>query len=314
MSEVGRYAPSPTGTLHLGNLRTALAAWAATRARQGRFLLRIEDLDGPRCRPEFEARQLDDLRLLGIDWDETPIRQSERSQIYQARLMELKKYRLAYPCFCSRRDIAEVLSAPHGPGGSAYPGTCAELDPWIAADRIDRGDQHCWRLRVGSAPSSFFDAFAGPYQAQLAATSGDFVIRRADGLFAYQLACAVDDAESGVTEVVRGADLLDSGARQAHLLQSLGLPVPRYRHIPLMLGPDGRRLAKRIGSEDLTGLLQRGFDVTAIRSYLAWTLGLCAPGDRLTMSEVVARWDWARIPRSDVHHDESVLATFRPTH
>jgi len=308
---VGRYAPSPTGALHLGNLRTAVAAWASARARGGRFLLRVEDLDVARCKPEFLERQLADLRLLGIDWDEPALVQSERTAIYTAHLERLDSFRLVYPCFCSRREIAESASAPHG-ATPIYAGTCTHLPRTESMARIANGAQHCWRMRVEAAPTLFFDGFAGECPLDLKADGGDFVVRRADGLFAYQLACALDDALSGVTEVVRGRDLLDSGARQAWILDRLGLPVPRYLHIPLFLGPEGGRLSKRIGSEDFSGFLARGFDATALRSYLAWTLGLCAPGERITMADIVTRWSWRHVPREDFRHDESVLATFRP--
>jgi glutamyl-tRNA synthetase len=307
----GRYAPSPTGALHLGNLRTAVAAWCSARARGLRFLLRIEDLDGPRCRPGHEATQLEDLRQLGIDWDEPPLRQSERSAVYTAHLERLVALRLAYPCFCSRREIRESVSAPHGPAGAAYPGTCARLDPAEAAARIARGDQHCWRLRVDQAPATFFDAFVGEVPIDLRAAGGDFVIRRADGLFAYQMACAVDDALSGVTEVVRGDDLLDSGARQAYLLACLRLPVPLYRHLPLVHAADGTRLAKRLGSQDLRGLLARGHDLGAIIGWMAWSLGHAEPGERLDLPALAARWDWRRVPRTPVAWDEQTLAAWR---
>jgi glutamyl-tRNA synthetase len=308
----GRYAPSPTGTLHLGNLRTAVAACLSARSRSNRFLLRIEDLDGPRCRPEFVVRQLDDLAALGIRWDEEPLRQSDRAPVYTEHFQRLVDRRLVYPCFCSRKEIQEALSAPHGPAASAYPGTCAAI-PWPEAQRrIDAGEQHGWRLRVQQAPKSFLDGFAGEVPLDLARDGGDFIVRRADGLLAYHFACAVDDALSGVSEVLRGADLLDSGLRQAHLLACLGLPVPRYCHIPLMLGPDGRRLAKRVGSEDLTGLLSRGHDLTAIASYLVYTLGAAGRGERLTLEQAVPRWDLARVPRHDIVFDEAELRHFAP--
>lgn len=308
---VGRYAPSPTGSLHLGNLRTALAAYLSTRARGGRFLLRIEDLDVHRCRPEFEERQLADLTALGIEWDDPPIRQSDRGELYAHKLEQLADRRLAYPCFCSRKDVAEALSAPHGPDGNAYPGTCRAIPPAVAMERIAAGERHSWRIRIDSAPATFFDAFRGEVSIDLAREGGDFVIKRADGIHAYQIACAVDDALSNVTEVLRGGDLLDSGARQAHILASLSLPVPRYLHIPMLMGPDGRRLAKRIGSEDLSGFLSRGFDAIAVRSYLAFSLGQISAGARPTMEELIRRWDIARVPKQDAVFRESELEAFR---
>ena len=308
----GRYAPSPTGSLHLGNLRTAVAAWASARARGGRFLLRIEDLDRGRCRPGFEARQLADLTELGMTWDEAPRRQSERDKVYANMLETLVYLRLAYPCFCSRKEIAETLSAPHGPSANAYPGTCRTITHADAEARLAAGERHSWRLRVDQAPPMFFDGFCGECAFDLTRDGGDFVLRRADGFFSYQLACAVDDAMSGVDEVVRGDDLLDSGARQAYLLACLGLPVPRYFHIPLLHGEDGRRLAKRIGSEDLQGFLGRGYDVPAVVGYLAHTLGQAAPGERLTLEQIAARWEPSRIPREAAVYRESDMQPFRP--
>lgn len=307
----GRYAPSPTGSLHLGNLRTAVAAWASARARGGRFLLRIEDLDRARCRTEFEARQLADLAALGMTWDETPLRQSERDGVYAEMLATLVHRRMAYPCFCSRKEIAETLSAPHGPSSNAYQGTCRNLPRAEAQARIDAGERHAWRLRIDQAPPTFFDGFRGEVAMDLTREGGDFVLRRADGFFSYQLACAVDDALSGVDEVVRGDDLLDSGARQAYLLACLGLPVPRYIHIPLLRGEDGQRLAKRIGSADLQGTLARGYDVSAVVGYLAFSLGQAAPGERLSLAQVAERWDPRRVPREPAIFREADLQPFR---
>lgn len=308
---VGRYAPTPSGALHLGNLRTAVAAWCSARARGGRFLLRVEDLDRQRCRPEWVERQLHDLRTLGIDWDAEPVHQSRRDGVYQEAFDTLLRRRLVYPCFCSRREIREALSAPHGPVGSAYPGTCAALGPSEAGARIAAGRQHCWRLRVGQAPKIFFDGFAGEAALDLEREGGDFVIRRADGLFGYQMACAVDDGLSGVTEVLRGDDLLDSGARQAYLLACLGLPAPRYAHIPLVRKEGGERLAKRQGSEDLSGYRNRGLDTAAVLSWIAWSLGLAERGERIDAPSLLpGRWDRRRIPREAFVLRDDDLAAF----
>ncbi|MDK2972958.1 MAG: glutamyl-tRNA synthetase [Candidatus Sumerlaeota bacterium] len=294
----GRYAPSPTGALHLGNLRTALAAWAFARSRGGRFLLRIEDIDTPRVQAGCEREQLRDLQALGIDWDGEPLRQSGRTSLYAEYTRRALEAGAAYPCFCSRKDIQLALSAPHAEEGTAaYPGTCRDLDAAEVARRLGEGRRHSLRLRVDRAPATFADGFAEEAPPPLAA-SGDFVIRRADGLFAYQLACAVDDALSGVTEVLRGDDLLDSGARQAWLLRCLGLPVPSYYHIPLMMDSGGGRLSKRAGSDDLSAYLAAGVDATAVRSYLAWTLGQCGPGERLTPAELASRFRLEAIPRT----------------
>lgn len=307
---VGRYAPSPTGALHLGNLRTAVAAWAHARASGGRFLLRVEDLDPPRVQPGSEAQQLADLRALGIDWDEPVLRQSERSAEYEEHFSRLARSGAAYRCFCSRRDVAEALSAPHAPADPLlrYPGTCAALDPAEAERRAEAGEQHCWRLRVEQAPADFVDAFAGSLERDCLRRAGDFVVRRADGLFAYQFACALDDGLSGVTHVLRGGDLLESGPRQAWVLGRLDLPAPEYLHIPLLRAADGRRLSKRDGDDDLAGLARRGLDASAVLGLLAATLGFAEPGERPVPMEIVRRFDLAAIPRGDFLLDEAFIA------
>ena len=291
MTPAGRYAPSPTGALHLGNLRTAVAAYASARTQGLAFLLRIEDLDLPRCRAEFEAQQLADLRALGIEWDATPLRQSERSAIYREHLEVLVAQDLAYPCFCSRKEVAQASSAPHAEGAEPpYPGTCAMLSRSEAEQRITAGRQHSFRLRVQAAPTNFTDAIIGECAINLTLDGGDFVLRRSDGLFGYQLACAVDDALSGVVEIVRGADLLTSGLRQSWLLQCLGLPVPRYAHLPLVHGPGGVRLSKRTGAEDLRGLAARGKAGPQVLGWIAHSFGIAEAHESLTMNEVLQRW------------------------
>ncbi|MCC5875230.1 MAG: tRNA glutamyl-Q(34) synthetase GluQRS [Candidatus Sumerlaeia bacterium] len=310
---VGRYAPTPSGTLHLGNLRTAVAAWCSIRSRGGKFLLRIEDLDRQRCSREMEERQLEDLAALGLDWDEEPFRQSDRDDVYHGQLKKLENYRLVYPCFCSRKDIREALSAPHAPMGNVYPGTCTSLSRDEAQARIANGEQHCWRLGTAQAPRFFFDAFMGQQAINIATDGGDFVVRRADGFYAYQLACAVDDALSGITEVLRGEDLVDSGARQAYLLTCLGLPVPRYLHIPLVVGSDGTRLAKRLGSQDLRGLAEDGHDIGTVLSWIGWSLGQLDFGERINHpGELLERWDVHRIPREQTVLREEDLRRFNP--
>lgn len=310
---VGRFAPSPTGALHLGNLRTALAAWLWTRHRGGRFLVRVEDLDAPRAKPGCEQRQLDDLRALGLDWDAEPWRQSQRAAVYEEFLEQLIAGGVAYPCFCSRKDVRAAASAPHGGDGVVpYPGTCRHRTREDVETRLARGEQHSLRVRFDVAQAMFDDEFAGAVSFELATREGDFVVRRADGIAAYQLACAADDALSGVTEVVRGGDLLDSGMRQHWLLEQLGFTPPRYAHLPLLRGADGRRLSKRDGDDDLTHYLANGFDAVAVVSYLACTLGQCAPGQRLTARELLARFDAARIPRHDATFDAELLTTFKP--
>jgi glutamyl-tRNA synthetase len=308
----GRYAPSPTGALHLGNLRTALAAWLDARSRRGRFLLRVEDLDTPRVRPGCAGQQLADLRAIGIDWDDEPWVQSRRAAEYARWFDRLPAPDRVYRCFCSRRDVQEALSAPHAdPGRTGYPNTCRALDHAAAGERAASGAQHCWRLRVPDEPVVVHDRLAGELAFDLGREGGDFVVRRADGLFAYQFACALDDALSGVTDVVRGADLLDSAARQTVVLESLGLAVPVYAHLPLMRGPDGRRLSKRDGDDDLRALAARGLDATGVAAYLGWTLGACARGERAAPAAMVARFDPDKIPRHEFTVTGGDLDAFR---
>ena len=280
------------------------------RSRGGRFLLRIEDIDRSRSRPQFEALQLADLHQLGIDWDEPPIRQSTRTEIYESALARLRSDGWLYPCFCSRRDLRESASAPHGDEEAIYPGNCRNLDPEDVATRKAAGAQWCERIRVGASPTRYADLLDARTVVDLRTNGGDFVVRRADGGHAYQLACAVDDLEQGVTEVLRGADLLASAQRQIWLMHCLGRRAPEYLHLPLMLGEDGRRLAKREGADDLKGWLVRGFDATAVRSYLAHTLGMVELGERLAPQDLPARWNPSRVPQGPVTLNIAVLRAF----
>lgn len=260
----GRYAPSPTGDLHLGNLRTAVVAWAAARAAGGRFLVRVEDIDTGRCRGVFVERQLADLAAVGIDWDGPVLRQSTRGERYAAALDRLP----TYPCWCSRREIREAASAPHGAPG-AYPGTCRRLAPGELAERAAArraaGLGPAIRLAAEVDSWTVRDLRAGEYRGRV----DDMVLRRADGDWAYNLAVVVDDAEQGVTQVVRGADLLASAPRQAHLATLLGHRPPEYLHVPLVLGPTGARLAKRDGAVTL-----RELDPARARAWIMASLGM----------------------------------------
>ncbi len=255
-----RFAPSPTGLLHRGHAASAMAAWRLARAAGGRFILRIEDIDSTRCRPEFESAILADLAWLGLDWDGPVWRQSERTPVYRAALDRLIEMGLAYPCFCTRADIAAAASAPHGPEGPVYPGTCRSLDAATRACRL-AAEPAAWRLDVAAAlarsgPLRWHDATQG-WQ-RVAVAEGDFVIARRDIGTAYALAVVVDDAAQGVTDVVRGQDLFTATHGQRLLQALLGLPTPRYHHHPLLLGADGRRLAKRDAGETLAALRAKG--------------------------------------------------------
>ena len=309
----GRFAPSPTGLLHLGNARTALLAWLWARSASGRFAVRIEDLDGPRCRPQLESGQLADLAWLGLDWDEGPsvepphqdtgphgpYRQSQRTALYREAVARLRERDLAYECFCSRAEVRSAArpseaSAPHGPAddGPRYPGTCAGLTRDQRAERA-RTRAPALRLRVPAGPVDFDDAIAGPQRFDPAAEVGDFVVQRADGLHAYQLAVVVDDAAMAVTQVLRGADLLPSTARQLQLYTLLGLRPPRFAHAPLLYGPSGpggapQRLSKREGADTLAGLRSGGADPRRVVAGLARSAGLDAGLDACTPSELIA--------------------------
>ncbi|RAL22262.1 tRNA glutamyl-Q(34) synthetase GluQRS [Lujinxingia litoralis] len=293
----GRYAPSPTGDLHAGNLRTALLAWLQARQAGARFILRIEDLDRPRVRPGSTEKLLADLRWLGLDWDEGPEQggpsgpylQSERLSLYQAALQRLQDRRRVYPCYCSRRDIAQAASAPHGPTGIIYPGTCRALSPAERAARQARRPERlpAWRLVVEERTIHFDDRVCGPQHQHLGREVGDFVLRRADDIFAYQLAVVLDDALMGITDVVRGDDLLDSTARQIALFEIFEQPAPRFWHVPLMRDATGERMSKRDGSDALDLLKDQGMDAPAVIGYLAESLGWVEPGQRLSAPELL---------------------------
>ncbi len=288
----GRFAPSPTGPLHLGSLRTALLAWLFARSQSARFLVRIEDLDPQRSRAEFERAQLDDLAALGLDWDEAPVRQSERTPLYEDALARLEAQGRLYPCFCTRAEIREAASAPHGelPEGS-YPGTCRALSQAEREHRLATGRPFALRLNAGGVRIEFEDRLRG----RCAAVVDDFVVRRADGVPAYQLAVVVDDAAQGVGEVVRGEDLVDSTPRQILLARLLGLPVPHYAHVPLVFGADGMRLAKRTRPPVLA---DRHEPPAATLALLAHTLGLALERDRVQRpAELLDEFEPGRLPR-----------------
>src|SRR3954463_8100709 len=253
----GRFAPSPTGTLHLGNLRTALLAWLFARSADARFLVRMEDLDTGRVRERFYDEQLHDLAALGLDWDGPIVRQSERLPLYADAVDRLRAEGLVYECWCTRAEVREAASAPHGdlPEG-AYPGTCLRLTSAERAEREASGRPPALRVRADAAQVTFEDRLAGTRAGGVA----DFVVRRNDGAYAYNLAVVVDDADQGIGEVVRGADLLETTPRQLLLARLLALPEPRYAHVPLMLGADGTRLAKRHGAVTLADRAAIGED------------------------------------------------------
>jgi glutamyl-tRNA synthetase len=290
----GRFAPSPTGPLHVGNLRTALLAWLFARSAGARFLVRVEDLDRSRVRPGMEEAQLADLRTIGLDWDGAVVRQSERMGLYEEAISRLDGEGLLYPCYCTRREIRAAASAPHGiPDSDRYPGTCRELTRAERAEREASGRAPAIRVRANAARISFEDRLLGSQEGE----TDDFVLRRNDGAPAYQLAVVVDDAEQGIGEVVRGADLADSTPRQILLARLLGLPAPRYAHVPLVLGPDGQRLAKRHGAVTLQDRAAHGEGPDEVLARMARSLGLAEPGERPGVEALLSRFDPEKLPR-----------------
>jgi glutamyl-tRNA synthetase len=288
----GRFAPSPTGDLHLGNLRTALAAWLVARASGAGFIVRMEDLDQVTASSAHEQRQLRDLASIGLDWDDAVVRQSERFDRYRDAIAALEADDLVYPCFCTRREIAAEIaaaaSAPHDddllvPDG-AYPGTCRDLPAHQRAERMAAGRRPALRLRASAAVVEVHDDVAGVVRGVV----DDVVLQRGDGVPAYNLAVVVDDAAQGVSQVVRGGDLLSSTPRQVLLQRLLGLPTPRYVHVPLVLGADGQRLAKRHGAVTLDDVAARGVTPSTVLRALAASLGVDVPDGVETAGQLLA--------------------------
>ncbi len=300
---VGRFAPSPSGRMHLGNIFSCLVTWLSTRSQGGRVALRIEDLD-TRCRQEWADALMRDLDWLGLTWDEGPIYQRDRIGRYEEALAKLEVAGLTYPCFCTRSEL-HAASAPHASDGTPiYAGTCRALSPAEVARKSELRAPAV-RLRVpglddGAGVVEFVDRAYGPRSEALAAECGDFLVRRSDGVFAYQLAVVVDDAEMGITEVVRGCDLLGSTPRQLYLQNLLGYVHPTYAHVPLLVAPDGRRLSKRDGDCGMDALHERFGTPEALLGWLAGTAGI-APSTEPRSAEELARlfsWDALR-----AHHE-----------
>jgi glutamyl-tRNA synthetase len=287
----GRFAPSPTGRLHLGNLKSALLGWAWARASKGEFLLRIEDLDRGRCRPEFTDFIFRDLEWLGLTWDGEVWKQSERTALYDAHLERLRSAGLAYPCWCTRAEVARAASAPHvGEEGPVYPGTCR--------GRVEApaGRTAAWRFRVAPGTTSVVDLVHGEVTQDVEHEVGDFVIRRNDGVASYQLAVVVDDALSGVNAVLRGDDLLGSTPRQARLQDALGFAHPQWAHVPLLMQPDGKRLAKREGTWTIEGLRAGGWSAERIIGVMAKWSGF-GDGTAMNADEFAAQFSLEKMSR-----------------
>ena len=293
---VGRFAPSPSGKMHLGNLFSFLLAWCAVRSAGGEMVLRIEDLDPQRTSAEFATLIRRDLLRFGLDWDREVPCQSTRTAAYDAAFEALEARGLIYPCYCSRSEV-HAASAPHlGQSEFVYAGTCRDLSP---EQRSAKKRPPAWRLRVPAEEWTVHDGLQGDYTELLSRDCGDFVLRRADGVYAYQLAVVVDDADNCVTQVVRGRDLLASTPRQMYLFSLLGKPAPEYYHVPLLLAPDGRRLSKRDGDLDLDTLLTR-FSPEEIIGALAHAAGLIEKNEAISASELAAEFDWNKVKKEDI--------------
>ena len=284
---IGRFAPSPSGRMHLGNVFSALLAWLSVRSAGGKMILRIEDLDPDRCRPEYAAQLRRDLEWLGLDWDEEQTPQSQRTEAYVEAFARLD----TYPCYCSRNEL-HAASAPHASDGAViYAGTCRDL---TAAERAARTRRPAWRVRVPDEEVSFVDGLQGEVRENLARECGDFILRRSDGVYAYQLAVVVDDAAGGVTEIVRGADLLRSTPRQLWLQTQLGFSHPHYYHVPLLCAPDGRRLSKREHDLDL-GVLRQTLTAGQLLGKLAFLAGLLDRPEAASAAELTREFDWTHV-------------------
>ncbi len=293
----GRLAPTPSGRMHLGNALSALLCWLSAKSQGGSLLLRIENLDLLRTSEEYTQSIQEDLRWLGLGWEEGPVFQSERGPFYKDCLRSLEEQDLLYPCYCSRAEL-HTASAPHESDGNyIYSGRCRSLSE---AERRAKNRPGALRVRVPNEVFSLVDGCQGPYAQNLARDCGDFILRRSDGVFAYQLAAPADDGAFGVTEVVRGRDLLPSAPRQIWLMQKLGYPAPHFCHLPMLLAADGRRLSKRDADLDLGALRKAGHRPQAILGLLAFLAGLLPKPEALTAAELLPLFSWEKVTRGDI--------------
>lgn len=294
---VGRFAPSPSGRMHMGNLWSCLLAWLSARSAGGGMVLRLEDLDPDRCRQAYCDQVMRDLEWLGLDWDGSPVYQSKRTELYRQAFQKLEQQGVIYPCFCTRAERL-AASAPHRSDGIAvYDGRCGRLTA-EEREKLAHTRRPAWRVRVPGEEVSFNDLLQGSFSENLAQDCGDFILRRSDGVYAYQLAVVVDDADMGVTQVVRGSDLLSSAPRQIWLQDRFGLPHPEYGHLPLLLAPNGRRLAKRDRDLEL-GRLQEEFTASELVGRLAFAAGLTDRPDPITPQELIPLFSWEKLPKED---------------
>ncbi len=295
---VGRFAPSPSGRMHMGNLWSCLLAWLSARSVGGRMVLRLEDLDPDRCRQEHCDQIMRDLEWLGLDWDGVPVYQSQRTELYRQAFQRLGQQGLIYPCFCTRAERL-AASAPHRSDGTAvYDGRCRSLS-LEEREALSQTRRPAWRVRVPEKAVAFRDLLQGDHKEDLRQDCGDFILRRSDGVFAYQLAVVVDDADMGVTQVVRGSDLLSSTPRQIWLQDQLGLPHPEHGHLPLLLAPDGRRLAKRDRDLEL-GQLQRQYPAPELIGQLAHAARLIDRPEAVSPLELLPLFSWEKLPKRDL--------------
>ena len=300
---VGRFAPTPSGRMHLGNVFAALIAWLSVKSRGGHLVLRMEDLDTQRTSDEFAALLRSDLRWLGLTWDLETAPQSQRSDVYDRYFEKLRDLDLLYPCYCTRSQLHNV-NAPHLSDGTyVYAGTCRNLteEQKKAFDRLP-----AWRVKVPDRIWTVEDLAQGTYKENLATDCGDFVVRRADGVYVYQLAVTVDDGEAGVTEVVRGMDLLSSAPRQMYLQELFGFPHPEYGHVPMLLAPDGRRLSKRDKDMDL-GFLQQHTTAEALLGLLGYACGILDRQISISARELAGEFRWDKLKTQDIYLDISSL-------
>ena len=297
---VGRFAPTPSGRMHLGNVFAALIAWLSVRSQKGTLVLRMEDLDTQRTSSDFAEILRDDLRWLGLYWDEETAPQSQRTAVYDRYFEKLMDEGLLYPCYCTRSQLHSV-NAPHLSDGTyVYPGTCRNLT------EIPAGRKPAWRVMVPDKEWFFRDLVQGDYRLNLATGCGDMVVRRADGVYVYQLAVTVDDGESGVTEVVRGMDLLSSAPRQMYLQEKLGFSHPVYGHVPMLMAPDGRRLSKRDKDLDL-GVLRQHLTPEALIGTLAFAAGLTEAAAPISASELASIFSWEKLQGDAIYLDASSI-------
>ena len=297
-SVTGRFAPTPSGRLHLGNILCAMLAYLSARSQGGRFLLRIEDVDIPRCPKRLADQCIEDLQFLGFTWDEQPVYQSSRSEIYQRYFDLLREKGLVYPCFCTRAQLHAAQAPNLGDHEPVYPGLCAKLTREEIAQR-ERTRRPAMRLRVPDRTVSVLDGHYGAFEENLARDCGDYIIRRSDGLWGYQLAVVIDDALSGVTEVVRGRDILFSTPRQMELYHTLGFEPPAFYHIPLLTDSEGRRLAKRDRDLDLTAL-SRIMTAEEILGMLAFSAGIIPENRPMSLEQLTAVFTWQSVRKEDI--------------